>query len=99
MDEVVEEVIYDTFFLTWISKHEKKGLLAATSSFLFMGACQTTMEGSFMEPYITLILLYGNKYVLTLADLYTLTIILQCMALQEGNLFRLLHGSKLGQFV
>ena len=76
MDEVVEEVIYDTFFLTWISKHEKKGLLAATTSFLFMGACQTTMEGSFMDPYIILLPVYGKKYVFTLAYLYTLTIIL-----------------------
>ena len=45
-----------------------------------------------MEPYIILLPVYGKKYVFTLADLYTLTIILQCMALQEGKLIRLLHG-------
>ena len=45
-----------------------------------------------MEPYIILLPVYGNKYVLTLADLYTLTIILQCMALQEGKIIKLLHG-------
>ena len=93
-DEVEDGVIYyyATFFLTWIPKYEKKDLLAAPSSFLFMGACQKNMEGSFMDPYIILISAYGKKYFFTLADLYTLTIILQCMALQEGKLIRLLHG-------
>ena len=45
-----------------------------------------------MDPYIILLPVYGKKYFFTLADLYTLTIILQCMALQEGKLIRLLHG-------
>ena len=87
MDEVEDGVIYyyATFFLTRIPKYEKKDLLLAPSSFLFMGACQTTIEGSFMDPYIILLLAYGKKSIFTLADLYTLTVILQCMALQEGK--------------
>ena len=94
IDGVVDGDIYyyATFFLSWIPKHEKKDLLAAHSSFLFMEACQTTMEDSFMDPYIILLLTYGKKYGFTFADLYTLTIILQCMALQVGKIFRLLHG-------
>ena len=54
IDEVMDGVFYyyATSFLTWIPKHEKKNLLAAHSSCLFMGACQTSMEGSFMDPYI-----------------------------------------------
>ena len=44
-----------------------------------------------MDPYIILLSAYGKKSVFTLADLYTLTIILQCMALQEGKLIMLLH--------
>ena len=84
-------------FLTWISKHRKKDLHAAHSSFLFMGVYHTTMEGSFMDLIIRLLLVHGKNCVFSLIDyltqyLHSLTIFIQCIAPQEGKPLFGLHG-------
>ena len=81
---------YGIFFLTWGSKHEKDHLLAEHGSFFFI-ACQHTMEDSFMDPCTILLPAYGEKFVYTSIDLHTLTILMQCIASQEGKLVTLLH--------
>ena len=91
-DRVVDRDIYhyDIFFLTWISKHVEDYFLAAHGSFFFI-ACQNTMEDSFIDPCIILLLAYGKNFVSTFIDFHTLTVTLQCIASQEGKLVTLLH--------
>ena len=72
-DGVVDGDIYyhDMIFLTWIFKHNKKYFHVAHSSFFFMGVYHTTMEGSFMDLIIILLLLHGKNCVFSLIDYLT----------------------------
>ena len=49
------------------------------------------MKDSCMDPCTILIPEYGEKLVYTFIDLHTLTILMQCIASQEGKLVTLLH--------
>lgn len=82
--------IYGIFFLTWVFKHKEDYLFAAHGSFFFI-ACQNTMKDSCMDPCTILLPAYGEKLVYTFIDLHTLTILMQCIASQEGKLVKLLH--------
>ena len=84
---VVDGEIYylHMIFLTWIFKHKKKDLIATHSSFLFMGLCHITMEGSFMGLINILISVHGNNWVFSLTDyltqyLHSVTISIQCIS-------------------
>ena len=88
---------HDMIFLTWISKHKNKDLHSSHGSFIFMGVCHTTREGSFMGLVIILLLVYGKTYVFSFIDhlaqyLHSLTIFIQCIAPQEGKPLFGLHG-------
>ena len=54
----------DVFFFSWISKHGEEDLHAELGSFLFMEVCQTTLEGSLMNPCIFLLPTYGEGFCL-----------------------------------
>ena len=88
-------ILLAMFFLTWIFKYKEGDLYATYGSFLFMGVCHTTMEGSFI--CIILLSTHGKKFFFASTNyltqyLDTLTIHIQCIIPQEGKLFIELHG-------
>ena len=89
--------------LTCISKHEKEDFHAACGSFLFIWVCHTTMEDSSMDFFTPLLSLHGKNSVFAFIDcstqyFHSLTISLQCIALQRGKFFFGLHGPFLASY-
>ena len=91
------------FSLTWMYKHKKEDLHGACGSFLFRWVCHTTMEDSSMDLVTILLPSHGKNFVVALIYfstlyLYTLTISLQCIALQRGKFIFRLHGPFLASY-
>ena len=105
IDRVVDGLIgcYGMLSLTWMSKHKKEDFHGACDSLLFRLICHTTMEDSSMDIFTILLPSHGKNFVVALIDcsplnLYTLTMSLQCIALQRGKVLFRLHGLFLASY-